>query len=170
MVTFKDFSRPSSVFQVLFRANLIFKDFSRQSRIFKYFSSLWEPCWLFILIDQWIFPFTVIYKLRTLAACQKGLDSADTAGWSGSSLFAILFFVNSKPIFNFSFKTEWNVFKILECLQYSWPNSMPNDSILFVFLLYVPSQQLWSLGMGISKKSVSRYGTTVSWYVSCKYW
>ena len=41
---FKDFSRPLSVFQILFKANLIFKDFSRQSCIFKYFSSLREPC------------------------------------------------------------------------------------------------------------------------------
>ena len=38
-----DFSRLLSVFQVLFKANLIFKDFSRQSCIFKYFSSLCEP-------------------------------------------------------------------------------------------------------------------------------
>ena len=44
MVKFKDFSRPLSVFQFLFKANLIFKDFSRQSCIVKYFSSLWEPC------------------------------------------------------------------------------------------------------------------------------
>ena len=44
MVKFKDFSRPLSVFQVLFKANFIFKDFSRQSCIFKYFSSLCEPC------------------------------------------------------------------------------------------------------------------------------
>ena len=44
MVKFKDFSRPLSVFQVLFKANLIFKDFSRQSCIFKYLSSLCEPC------------------------------------------------------------------------------------------------------------------------------
>ena len=44
MVKFKDFTRPLSVFQVLFRANLIFKDFSKQSCIFKYFSSLCEPC------------------------------------------------------------------------------------------------------------------------------
>ena len=43
MVKFKDFSRRLSVFQVLFKANLIFKDFSRQSCIFKYFSSLCEP-------------------------------------------------------------------------------------------------------------------------------
>ena len=28
MVKFKDFSRPLSVFQVLFKANLVFKDFS----------------------------------------------------------------------------------------------------------------------------------------------
>ena len=42
MVKFKDFSKPLSVFQVLFKANLIFKDFSRQSCIFKYFSSLCE--------------------------------------------------------------------------------------------------------------------------------
>ena len=32
---FKDFSRPFSVFQGPFKANLIFKDFSRQSCIFK---------------------------------------------------------------------------------------------------------------------------------------
>ena len=44
MVKFKDFSRPWSVFQILFKANLMFKDFSRQSCIFKYFSSLCEPC------------------------------------------------------------------------------------------------------------------------------
>ena len=44
MVKFKDFSRPLSVFQLLFKAILIFKDFSRQSCIFKYFSSLCEPC------------------------------------------------------------------------------------------------------------------------------
>ena len=44
MVKFKDFSRPLSVFQVLFKANCIFKDFSRQSCIFQYFSSLCEPC------------------------------------------------------------------------------------------------------------------------------
>ena len=37
MVKFKDFSRPLSVFQKLFKANLIFKDFSRQSYIFKHF-------------------------------------------------------------------------------------------------------------------------------------
>ena len=43
MVKFKDFLRPLSVFQVLFKANLIFKDFSRQSCIFKYFSSMCEP-------------------------------------------------------------------------------------------------------------------------------
>ena len=35
---------PLSVFQVLFKANLIFKDFSGQLCIFKYFSSLCEPC------------------------------------------------------------------------------------------------------------------------------
>ena len=44
MVKFKDFSRPLSVFQVLFKANVIFKDFSRQSCIVKYFSSMCEPC------------------------------------------------------------------------------------------------------------------------------
>ena len=44
MVKFKDFSRPLSVFQVLFKANFIFKDFTRQACIFKYFSSLCEPC------------------------------------------------------------------------------------------------------------------------------
>ena len=31
MVKFKAFSKPLSVFQVLFKANFIFKDFSRQS-------------------------------------------------------------------------------------------------------------------------------------------
>ena len=31
MVKFKDFTRPLSVFEVLFKANLMFKDFSRQS-------------------------------------------------------------------------------------------------------------------------------------------
>ena len=44
MVKFKDFSRPLSAFQVLFKATLIFNDFSRQSCIFKYFSSLCETC------------------------------------------------------------------------------------------------------------------------------
>ena len=34
MVKFKDFSRPSIVFQVLIKANFTFKDFSRQSCIF----------------------------------------------------------------------------------------------------------------------------------------
>ena len=43
MVKFKDFSRPLSVFPVLFKTNLIFKNFSRQSCIFKYFTSLCEP-------------------------------------------------------------------------------------------------------------------------------
>ena len=43
MVKFKDFSRPLSVFQVLFKANFIFKDFSRQPCIFKYFTSLCKP-------------------------------------------------------------------------------------------------------------------------------
>ena len=43
MVKFKDFSRPLSVFQVLFKANFIFKDFSRQFCTFKYSSSLYEP-------------------------------------------------------------------------------------------------------------------------------
>ena len=40
MVKFKDFSRPLSVFQVFFKANLIFKDFSRQSFI----SSTFQAC------------------------------------------------------------------------------------------------------------------------------
>ena len=48
MVKFKDFSRPLSVFQVLFKAFFIFKDFSRQSCIFKYFSMLCEPCAKFV--------------------------------------------------------------------------------------------------------------------------
>ena len=38
MVIFKDFSRLSSVFQVLFKANLIFKDFSRQTCTVSHFS------------------------------------------------------------------------------------------------------------------------------------
>ena len=38
MVKFKDFSRPLSIFQVLFKAIFIFKDFLRLSCIFKYFS------------------------------------------------------------------------------------------------------------------------------------
>ena len=41
MVKFKDFSRPLSVFQVLFKANFIFKDFSRQSCIY---SSTFQAC------------------------------------------------------------------------------------------------------------------------------
>ena len=40
MVKFKDFSRPLSVFQVLFVANFIFKDFSRQS----VYSSTFQAC------------------------------------------------------------------------------------------------------------------------------
>ena len=43
MVKFKDFSRPLSVFQVLYQANFIFKDFSRQSCIFKYFQACANP-------------------------------------------------------------------------------------------------------------------------------
>ena len=46
MVKFKDFSRPLSVFQELFKVNLIFKDFSRQTCILKYlkvFSHTAEP-------------------------------------------------------------------------------------------------------------------------------
>ena len=39
---------PLGVFQVLFKVNLTFKDFSRQSCIFKYFSSLCEPCILYL--------------------------------------------------------------------------------------------------------------------------
>ena len=54
MVIFKDFSRPLSVFQVLFKANLIIKDFSRQSYIFKYFSSLYETADVYkILTKEW---------------------------------------------------------------------------------------------------------------------
>ena len=45
MVKIKNFSRPLSVFQVLFKANFIFQGLSRQSCIFKYFSSLYET-WL----------------------------------------------------------------------------------------------------------------------------
>ena len=41
MVKFKDFSRPLSVFQVLFKANLFSKDFSRQSCIY---SSTFQAC------------------------------------------------------------------------------------------------------------------------------
>ena len=55
MVKFKDFSRPLSVFQVLFKANFIFKDFSRQSCIFKFFSSLCEP---------WTFRFFCLENIR----------------------------------------------------------------------------------------------------------
>ena len=44
MVKFKGFSRPLSVFPVLFKVNLIFKDFSGQPCKFKYFSSLSKPC------------------------------------------------------------------------------------------------------------------------------
>ena len=58
MVKFKDFSRPFSVFQVLFKANLIFKDFSRQSCIFKYFSNLCEPCFHMICFQM----FQIIQK------------------------------------------------------------------------------------------------------------
>ena len=39
MVKFKDFSRHLSVFQELFKANLIFKDFSTLLCIFKYFQA-----------------------------------------------------------------------------------------------------------------------------------
>ena len=39
MVKFKAFSRPLSVFQVLFKANLIFKDFSRPV-----YSSTFQAC------------------------------------------------------------------------------------------------------------------------------
>ena len=38
------FSRPLSVFPVLFKADLIFKDFSSKPSKFKCFSSLCEPC------------------------------------------------------------------------------------------------------------------------------
>ena len=50
MVKFKDFSRPLSVFQVLFKANFIFKYFSRQilfSRTFQdslVYSSTFQAC------------------------------------------------------------------------------------------------------------------------------
>ena len=43
IVEFKDFSRLSSDFPVLFKAELIFKDFSRKPSKFKYFSSLINP-------------------------------------------------------------------------------------------------------------------------------
>ena len=43
MVKFKDFSRPLSVFPVLFKTYLILKDFSRKPSKFKYFSRLCEP-------------------------------------------------------------------------------------------------------------------------------
>ena len=49
MVKLKDFSRPLSVFLVLFKANLNFKDFSRQSCTFKYFSSLCKPCMMVLV-------------------------------------------------------------------------------------------------------------------------
>ena len=59
MVKFKDFSRPLSVFPVLFKANLIFKDFSRQSYIFKYFSSLCQPCTVYRIQK---YTFTLSFK------------------------------------------------------------------------------------------------------------
>ena len=80
MVKFKDFSRPLSVFQVLFKANFIFKDFSRQSCIFMYFSSMCEPCllclraasesrreysrhtWLFWMNWEWIDELTLLLQ------------------------------------------------------------------------------------------------------------
>ena len=43
MVKTKTQSRPLSVFQVLFKANLIFKDFSRQSCIFNTFQACANP-------------------------------------------------------------------------------------------------------------------------------
>ena len=43
MVKFKDFSKPLSAFQILFKANLIFKDFTRQSCIFRYFKDCANP-------------------------------------------------------------------------------------------------------------------------------
>ena len=44
MVKFKDFSRPLSVFQVLFKANLIFQGVFKTVLLFKFFSSLCEVC------------------------------------------------------------------------------------------------------------------------------
>ena len=61
---FKDFSRPLSVFQVLFKASLIFKDFSRQFCIFKDFSSLCEPCPNKCIINTHITICTVTSRLR----------------------------------------------------------------------------------------------------------
>ena len=48
VVEFKDFSRFLNDFPVLFKADLNFKDFSRKLSKFKYFSSLYEPCVLYL--------------------------------------------------------------------------------------------------------------------------
>ena len=55
-----------SIFQVLFKANLILKDFSRQSCIFKYFSSLYEPCLTFLFM---IHQFHESCKLTSWLSC-----------------------------------------------------------------------------------------------------
>ena len=52
MVKLEDFSRPLSVFYVLFKANFIFNDFSRQSCILKYFSSRANPVVVAILFQH----------------------------------------------------------------------------------------------------------------------
>ena len=44
MLKFKDFSRPLSVFRVLFKANLIFKRLFKTALYIQELSSLWEPC------------------------------------------------------------------------------------------------------------------------------
>ena len=49
IVEFKDFSRFLCDFQVLFKADLILKYFWRKPSKFKYFSSLCEPCFIFLL-------------------------------------------------------------------------------------------------------------------------
>ena len=74
MVKFKDFSRPFSVFQKLFKANLIFKDFSRQSCIFKYFSCLCETCFTYFhvmimlsLSEPLMFSFTYFHVMIMLS-------------------------------------------------------------------------------------------------------
>ena len=56
MVKFKDFSRPLTDFQVLFKANFIFNDFSIQPCIFKYFSRLCEPCLILVMQQYSILP------------------------------------------------------------------------------------------------------------------
>ena len=77
MVKFKGFSRPWSVFQVLFKAKLIFKDFSRQFCIFKYFSSLCKP-WIFCLF----FLFDSLHPINNLSVKQGRVF----LGWTSTKL------------------------------------------------------------------------------------